>query len=409
MQIFTEFKLKLLFYVVVFLATLVLLLSGVLISRSLNIVQGVDISQVPAFSKVVECIGTGTNEHKCLDEFIQKQASKYDTKGLLHQLELARSQNSNVENSCHPVAHAIGRYSYTKYGNVGDAFQQCDYTCHSGCYHGVMERLFFDDSHETDTNDPSQLEHLTYEDFVEKIPNVCAPEKLGANPTQSLIFQCLHGVGHAVLYSINYDLKEGLKVCDLFKSDYDRRSCYGGAIMENVTAFDKNKRWIKQGDPHYPCNVLDAKYKDDCYMMQTSVMYELGYTDAQVAQFCNEAGVHKNSCFTSIGRDLSNEVRTNNAQRVLNTCQFANIDDYYAYYCIAGTVYALMDNTWDASYALPFCTQLNEINIQPCFNLSLWYLKSNYLSNVGGLRSQCEKFVPGNELCLVEADKVNTY
>ncbi len=343
---------------------------------------------------IMNCYSKPANEQqKCMDDFIAVYAKTRDTKQMLVDMETARQTDSSIENSCHPIAHAIGRYTFTKYGNVGDAFTVCDQSCHSGCYHGVMERLFYSDKEISETN-----QHLTYDDLKTKIPGICDEDKF-KNPTGALIFQCLHGVGHAILYSLDYDFKGALKTCDLLADGYQRSSCYGGVIMENVTAFDKSKRDLKKEDPHYPCNSIDEKYRSDCYLMQTSVMYEYGLSDQEIANQCRKATPYEGTCFVSLGRDLSNFVRINDKERTRKACEEYSSD--YVASCIDGTIYALIDNTWDGRFAYDFCNTLkNPANQRICFRDANNYLKSSYQKTEEDVKNNCSQFAGVNlKLC----------
>jgi hypothetical protein len=337
------------------------------------------------FLNIADCFNSGwEDENLCFQNFIEAFAQEKSVKEILAAMEDARTQNSTVENSCHPISHAIGRFAFEKYGNVGDAFESCDFSCHSGCYHGVMERMFYGES--TDYN-----QHLSFADISGFMPTVCSPDKFN-NPTTNIIFQCLHGVGHAVLYTIDYDLEEALQLCDLLPTDYDRNSCYGGVIMENVTAFEKDKRDLDERDPHYPCNKLDQRYGYQCYLMQTSVMSEYGYTYAQIADLCEDAGLFKAQCHTSLGRDLSNLARIGDADTVVDACMVKE-DSVFSHNCFAGAVYALVDNTWSEEYAFPLCAKIPEAGIRSdCFRLARNYYTSVYHKGADEIDAECDLY-----------------
>lgn len=335
------------------------------------------------FLKIAECF-TQEDIKNCLDNFVAGYAiDAKTTKELLNAMEVARTQDAGIENECHNIAHAIGRYTFKKYNNIGDAFNACDQSCHSGCYHGVMERMFYSD------NELSSKTHLTYADIEDKIPNICAAKNF-SDPSPSVIFQCLHGVGHAIMFSLVYNLEDSLKACDLLPTEYDQTSCYGGVFMENVTAFDKKLRDLKSSDYLYPCNKVDTKYKHSCYLMQTSVMFEFGLTAVEIIDQCQKSEL-PGTCFISLGRDLSNYVRTDNIEYVRNTCE--SVTGEYAMSCINGTVYALIDNTWDGQFALKFCQTLqkNE-NKSSCYRSSLGYLKNVYQKTNEQIALECQKF-----------------
>lgn len=344
---------------------------------------------------VEECFSKSPNEQqKCFDDFMAEYFKGRTTKQVLADIESARSTNTSIENDCHPIVHAVGRETYKLTGNIGDAFQACDQTCHSGCYHGVMERLFYSDKELTDN-----YTHLTYEDMKDKIPGICNKDKF-KDPSNAVIFQCLHGVGHAILYTLDYNLDDALKSCDLFTTDYDRSSCYGGVIMENVTAFDKKKRDLKADDPLYPCSRLDVKYKSDCFLMQTSIMSEYGLDYPQIVAECNKADQFKGQCFVSMGRDLSNFVRTGQTDYVVQACETTAGAGWQS--CMDGALYALIDNTWDLSFAYKLCDSLkDQAHVTSCFNDSNGYYMGSYSKTKEDVKNSCRSFSTRNQdLCL---------
>jgi len=344
--------------------------------------------------RIKDCFYLQEGKQKCMDDFIAAYFGEKTTKEVLADLEQARLRDTEIENQCHPVAHAVGRITYLNIGNVGDAFESCDQSCHSGCYHGVMERLFYGDDEIIDEN-----KHLTYGDMVLKIPGICNSDKF-KNPSNAVIFQCLHGVGHAILYSLNYNLEDALKSCDLLSTQYEKSSCYGGVIMENITAFDKKKRDINPADALYPCNKLDEKYKAECFVMQTSLMFEYGLTVDLIEKECEKSGIYKSQCFTSLGRDLSNYVRTGNIEYVVKSCE--EFSSNFEASCINGVSFALIDNTWDARFAFKFCNALTkDANKQTCFINSNSYLQWSYSKTKTEVEEQCKLYARDDlSLCL---------
>ncbi len=341
--------------------------------------------EVSEFSNISYCLDLNSqNKVECLDEFIQAYSDRKSIQEMLNALENARSENSFIEDQCHPISHAIGRYTLDVYNNnVGDAFEACDFTCHSGCYHGVMERLFFKDELED-----GNLRHLDYETMQEKIPGICSEDKF-ENSDQSVIFQCLHGVGHAIMYSTDYDLELSLSGCLLLNPGFEQTSCFGGVFMENITAFDKSKRDLKPGEPHYPCSKLSNIFVHECYLMQTSIMKEQGLTIEEIVAECKKAD-DVEACFVSLGRDVSNYVRNGSIEYALDVCETNSVG--FERPCIEGVVYALVDNTWDAQFAFPFCkTFSKQENINICFKYSLSYLKSSYGFTDSDIETECNK------------------
>ena len=188
-----------------------------------------------------------------------------------------------------------------------------------------------------------------------------------------IYFQCLHGLGHAVMYFTENQLGNSLQACDTLPDDWSRSSCYGGVFMENVFSTVPEKRDISASDSHYPCSRVDAKYRGECYLMQTWRMQEMGLAAERLFDECVNAGPFEQQCAQSVGRDLSNAARAGDSRRVAEKCEGAQGEARRA--CIRGVVYALINNTWDATYAAPFCSALREEDSAYCNQASKDYLR----------------------------------
>lgn len=191
-------------------------------------------------------------------------------------IERFEAEDSELRRDCHPVVHAIGRETYRIKGNIHDSFLACDQTCHSGCYHGSVERfLRGDDIYAQIDKHPSTAE------LKQKASIACDPKV-----PYRYRFQCLHGLGHALMFFSRYQLSQSLTVCDVLPEDWSRNSCYGGVFMENVFNATRESRDLSPTDYHYPCNKLNAKYRSECYVMQTSRMTEMGLSTEAIFKEC---------------------------------------------------------------------------------------------------------------------------
>lgn len=124
--------------------------------------------------------------------------------------------------------------------------------------------------------------------------------------------------------------------------------------------------------------------------MQTSIMFENGLSNQQIAEACKSAS-DVYACFISLGRDNSNSVRLNNLASALEVCEVFSAGNERA--CVDGLVYALIDNTWDAKYAYAYCEGIkNTTTKQICYLDSHYYLKSTYVLSKDDLNKQCETY-----------------
>lgn len=333
------------------------------------------------FVQIVGCLGAGDNLAiaACEDKFIADYAAATGEEPLsiLDDLEAARKLDPNMEAACHPMSHAVGRWVYENDGTVVGSFSKCNEACHSGCYHGVMERVF----------EGASGDHATLEEIQTKMTTICDQTEL---TTPALEFQCLHGIGHAVMYSLSYDLNLALDTCNYLPNPTGPGSCQSAVFMENINAAIPELRDLDKNDPQYPCDAVDPKYARICYGMQTSVMFGyIGMTVPEVAEACRTgAGVYANTCFSSLGRDLSSYARTGQSEYLRQPCE--DLAGEFADECLWGGIAALMDNTWDGSYAIPFCNFLHGDELRKtCYYQTHSHLKNAYLFDDTEWLNQC--------------------
>ena len=325
---------------------------------------------------------------ECLDKLFREMLNTHSTAQALELIQRFEKQDPELRRDCHPVVHAIGRETFRLKGNIHESFSACDQTCHSGCYHGSVERFLRGEEIYAQAN-----KHPTQAELKQKAASACDPKLSGR-----LRFQCLHGLGHALLFFSRYQLVPSLEACDALEEDWSRGSCYGGVFMENVANATPETRDLSPTDYHYPCSKLIDKYRGECYVMQTSRMVEMGLSTEELFHECAKAGAHSAQCSMSIGRDLSNHVRIGETAGAARKCELAQGDNRQA--CIRGAVYALIDNTWDGIYALPFCAALAQENDQiRCLQESFQYLKYTFEKTGGEISKDCVRLAHLSRRC----------
>jgi hypothetical protein len=344
-------------------------------------------SVLPTAQEVKSCINS-RGSAECLDNLFAEALKRHSTLEILHLIQRYEAEDPELRRDCHPVVHAIGRETYRIKGNIHDSFAACDQTCHSGCYHGSVERFLRGDDIYSQVD-----KHPSASELKQKAARACDP-----NILERLRFQCLHGLGHALLFFSRYQLVSSLEACDGLPDDWSRSSCYGGVFMENVSNATPETRDLSPTDYHYPCNKLADKYRGECYVMQTSRMTEMGLATDGVLRECNRAGEFRHQCMLSVGRDLSNDVRIGNMRAAAQNCELVRDESRLA--CTRGVVYALIDNTWDGRYALPFCATFNQENDQnACIRASAEYLTGTFEKSTAEVAKECAAHVRDSKRC----------
>jgi hypothetical protein len=213
----------------------------------------------------------------------------------------------------HVLAHGVGITGGKRGGDIGATFAMCDASNSSGCYHGVIQAYFA----------------AAQKVGPDEVNRLCDRFRT-QNSDHWLRFQCVHGTGHGLEMFYNHSLPKALAACDFLLEDWDRRSCYGGAFMENVVNFtmphhpghdlhshvgmqiaamskgEPEFKAIDPSDPLYPCSVVATRYWVPCYEMQTSVILYLNHGDLAVAAKTCDTAPRKMRfvCYQSLGRDI---------------------------------------------------------------------------------------------------------
>jgi hypothetical protein len=344
-------------------------------------------TELPSLAAIKECL-KAADSVECLDKLFRTALKNHSTAETLELIRRFEIEDPDLRRDCHPVVHAIGRETFQLKGNIHDSFTACDQTCHSGCYHGSVERFLRGNEIYSQTyRHPSQAE------LKQKAAAACEP-----NTPVRFRYQCLHGLGHAILFFSRYELQPSLDICDALDEDWSRSSCYGGVFMENVSNATNEKKNFSLTDYHAPCNQLADKYRQDCYIMQTSRMAEMGLSTERMLEECAKAGDYRVACTLSIGRDLSNEARVGHPGTVARKCELVHDSSRRA--CMQGVVYALVDNTWDGRYAMPFCATFAAFTDRDgCFETSIQYLRTFFEKPVEDIARDCSRHAANSPRC----------
>jgi len=279
---------------------------------------------------------------------------------------------------CHDRAHEIGRMAYDLFGT--QAFAYAGHSCKSGAMHGVTESL---------------LAERGTEDLAEEVAVLCATVV-----RDFFRHQCVHGVGHGLLGWVSYELPDALELCDRLTEEADRVSCYSGVFMENISGslaggmvesgmdhagmhhhghavqggegdapmspeaaraatIERSAQYLHPDDPHYPCDVVEERYVDACYSVQTYHMLTVHENDfGAVARECESlpTEVRREICFSSLGRDVGNHF-PGDPETAIETCGL--IESHHRLDCLEEVVQDWFWEEASAGVALDFCQRLD--------------------------------------------------
>jgi len=268
-------------------------------------------------------------------------------------MQQAYDKDPVVKSQCHQLSHIVGRTAYEKYGSLEKAYDQGNNFCWSGFYHGAIEQAATDMGAERIRKDASTI----CENFAKK-------QQYSFDH-----FNCVHGLGHGLMAVNAYVLPDALQNCDALKTDWEESSCYGGVFMENVMVAargDGTSAYFKPDQPLYPCTYVGQRYKEQCYLMQTSyVLQHNNYDFTQTFLECAKAdkGFEK-TCYQSAGRDASGSTVSDVAGTV-NNCQKAQNHDAL-YFCMLGADRDFVSYYHGVEKANELCDAFGGDLVSPC-------------------------------------------
>jgi hypothetical protein len=303
-------------------------------------------------------------------------------------LDTLVAMDDEVRDHAHALAHGLGISAYRGPQTLAATFAACPTSQMSGCPHGVIQGYFLD------------LQRQGREIGGAELDALCAPHEGNA----FIHFQCAHGMGHGLMSIHQNHLPTALRSCDLVGNDFIRESCYGGAFMENVmhvlhphqtaaghaqtqgaahghASVDAHAghgahagqgggegmahgEWkgLDRSDPHFPCNVMERRYLEACYGMQTSAVLFFNHGDmAATARMCESApGPYQVRCFMSMGRDVAAYAAQQHG-RMIGMCRRAGdtAGGQGWIWCARGAAETLVNQSADAQDGIRFCRALD--------------------------------------------------
>jgi hypothetical protein len=266
-----------------------------------------------------------------------------------------RKVNSDAvfASGCHRIVHLMGSAALARYdGNVGKAFAEGSASCASGYYHGILEHAF------------AQARDLSVDGLGEVARGLCAGEDL--RRSTYLTFQCIHGLGHGLMIRSGYNLDFSLSVCDELATSWDRRSCHGGAFMENISSsYGVESQWLKDDDLIYPCNAVPESQKEGCYLIVTARILEVnGFNWEDAARTCWQSDRRWiDTCLQSYGRDVAG-FSVFNQGRIVELCALAGSGEAACYY---GATRAIANNFMGVRPAAALCDAAPARSRPRCF------------------------------------------
>ena len=149
------------------------------------------------------CISKDANgnplpDEDCITTIVKKLLDTYSTRDLINYTAASTTPDIILQ-SCHPIAHVIGRQTYLKVKSIERGFQLCTPSCRDGCIHGVLAEGILSELGES------------YEDDDISHADIGTIEKIGVSYCSRSIAVC-HGIGHILLIALKNTLNSKMSL-----------------------------------------------------------------------------------------------------------------------------------------------------------------------------------------------------
>ena len=227
----------------------------------------------------------GQEWKSCNEAYYSAYAKKHGVQNAIARITTDIALDRELADSCHSAMHEIGHVAAKAYSSLGSAFDAGTNICANGFYHGVVEQLFGDD-------DISLLsEH--------EITSICSMAALGTS-SPLVRLNCVHGIGHALMYMTEGDTPLALLYCEDYSADSDISQCATGALMEEGLRVERSTSSEKFADPTLFCSQVLGD-QNDCWLSQSAKIIAQKRNVADAKKFCEglETPLYRDHCLST--------------------------------------------------------------------------------------------------------------
>jgi len=332
-------------------------------------------NEIKVKSLVEETMAECRTDHYCFTDsirYVAETEKKFITLrtyvGIIDGLEESFSY-------CHDMGHHLGMFLYDYIDDLPETLFYADQRCGLSQIHGAVEKFFkknFSDA------DPQTI----------RIEDICP--KINDNVYLIDRWACLHGMGHGLTISYEYDIFPAINRCDELDSRLEKMSCSTGVFMENIDEFLRSSGGtFDETDIFFPCNKVDLEYSPGCYHYQTNyIQFQPDYTVESGFKKCDmiEPKEFIKYCYYGMGRINS----VNSFENYENALKFCNEgDEDYQKYCFTGLLSTLVTNL-GTDQGLEYCEFLPFEFKEECYSvMGKWVIM--YYSSEMERQTECLK------------------
>ncbi len=282
---------------------------------------------------------------------------------------------------CHETAHHLGMWFNGYVGDVSEALSYAEQVCGGAVFHGVIQNYLV----------KQKFLGASPEDI--DIKSICP--KPSGNPYYIDHWQCLHGIGHGLSDSYDYDVLSAVKRCEEFEPGLEQLSCSKGVFMQNeVYHLETGEGDIDEDNIFYPCDAVDSIRAAPCYhyhvthmLLQNQGKLKATFDDCDKI----EPSELVKYCYYGFGRQLS-ATFGGIIENALLLCESGQNSQYHSL-CLKGMLLTTINVNKSTEIGFSFCKALPEKYKEECYDgIGMWLLMLSEKENDDDFRKpECLK------------------
>jgi len=250
---------------------------------------------------------------------------------------------------CHRLMHFWGREIYKQTQSIPEALKQASFVCEGASIHGIVEGYMMEQN----------WPEVTHEKLTEFVTTICqsirATDNLH-NPFYQYHLECLHGIGHALMFITGNDLPLSLELCNALPFKDNAYTCHTGVFMENHLGATSNNTappehasdyLSRPDDPLYPCSILEEQYLPVCYQFKADLSLRTNEDFDKAIEVCLEVpSEYQSLCFYQIGKMAPDIFQEHDRVKAVCDKIYSLAGDLARLECIKGVISTI---TWKYS------------------------------------------------------------
>lgn len=294
---------------------------------------------------------------------------------------------------CHVLAHNISAKETAKDPSKWkDIVARAPYgVCGNGGSHGAFQERFREES----------LPNASIDEILALISDVCS-QRTSWNPTPAQIANCIHGVGHLVMYVTAGDVEKSNAVCTAFadhiQNKDDIRTCYEGVFMQVFQPIEPEDKALVEHIAPEPaqtsayCDQFAGRIRAICIRESWILHADELTSPASFQSHCKSIADNRERAYCIEGITMGVFSRTFDFDEVRMMSFCSQLIPAINSICVDTVAFRLIQTDWrNMERAVSVCARASSANVEGCYRQLRTYVKNSFAVNDPVRETMCSQ------------------